>query len=83
MTCKEIISCADGGPTPPPHMAVAANAYYVGIYDDNGTILCEFFDNETTAQDAFDRIKLSEEEHEAGCPAIDGFGCRCGEEPDQ
>ena len=57
---KEIIACADGGPTPPPHIVDVETAYYVGIYDDNGTILCEFFDNKAAANYAFDRIKLPE-----------------------
>lgn len=28
-------------------------------------------------------VVILEEEHEAGCPATDGFGCRCGEEQAQ
>jgi hypothetical protein len=58
---KEIIPCADSGPTPPPHIVDVETAYYVGIYDNNGTILCEFFDTETAAKTAFDRIPLPQE----------------------
>lgn len=54
MIYKEIIACAEGGPTPPPNMD--PDAYYVGIYDDNGTILCEFFDSKAEAKIAFDRL---------------------------
>lgn len=53
---KEIIPCADGGPTPPPHMLDVASAYYVGVYDDKGTIISDFFDNEAEARAAYDRI---------------------------
>lgn len=57
---KEIISCAKGGPTPPRGMTIET-AYYVGIYDDNGTILCEFFDSEASANDAFHRLTFPQE----------------------
>ena len=60
MAYKEIISCADGGPEPLWGMD-PETAYYVGIYDGNGTILCEFFDNETAANIAFNRIPLPQE----------------------
>ena len=59
MIYKEIIACAEGGPAPPPGMK--ADAYYVGAYDDNGTILCEFFPDEAAAKIAFDRLLFPQE----------------------
>lgn len=62
MSCfKEIISCADGGPE--PHLGMdPETSFYVGIYDDEGTILDAWFDTEEEAQAAFDRINLPESE---------------------
>jgi len=57
---KEIISCADGGPEPLLGMDLET-AYYVGIFDDSGEILSNFFDTETEARAAFDRINLPEQ----------------------
>jgi hypothetical protein len=57
MTYKEIIWCEDGGPTPPCGMALETT-YYIGIYDEQGTILCEFFADKYSAIEAFNRIAL-------------------------
>lgn len=32
------------------------------------------------ANKAKEEAKAKEVKHEEGCPAVDGFGCRCGEE---
>ena len=61
MIHKEIIACADGGPTPPPHILDPETAYYVGIYDETGTILCEFFDNQLSAEAAFGSLPFTTE----------------------
>ena len=54
---KEILSCDDGGPTPPPHFGPGGN-WYVGIFSisEGPTILCEFFASEEAAREAFDRL---------------------------
>lgn len=52
---KEIIPCADGGPEPLWGMD-PETSYYVGVYDDKGTIISDFFDNEAEARAAYDRI---------------------------
>ena len=52
---KEIISCADGGPMPPKGMSIET-AYYVGMYDDNGTIDEAWYTSEADARDAFDLL---------------------------
>lgn len=52
---KEIIACADGGPEPLWGMD-PETSYEVGIYDDEGTILSNFFDTEAEARAAYDRI---------------------------
>ncbi len=41
MVSVEMISCADGGPTPPPHLP--DTSWYVGLYNDSGTIIGQFF----------------------------------------
>jgi hypothetical protein len=57
---KEIISCADGGPEPLWGMS-AETAYFVGIYDESGELLSNFFDTEQEARAVYDRIKLPEQ----------------------
>ena len=57
---KEILSCADGGPEPLWGMS-AETAYFVGIYDESGELLSNFFDTEQEARAVYDRIKLPEQ----------------------
>ena len=54
---KEILSCDDGGPTPPPHFGPEGN-WYVGIFNisEGPNVLGEFFASEKAAREAFDRL---------------------------
>ena len=54
MMKKELISCAEGGPAPPEGMP--DTSWYIGLYDDAGTIIEAFFDTEEEALVAFGRL---------------------------
>ena len=64
---KEILSCDDGGLTPPPHFGPEGN-WYVGIFNisEGPMILGEFFASEEAAREAFDRLIGIEE----GCDLL-------------
>ena len=55
---KEILSCEDGGPTPP--CGFPNNSWYVGLYDEQGTIAGQFYKTEKEARDVFSRLTSKE-----------------------
>lgn len=60
MVTTEIIACADGGPAPPEGMP--ETSWYVGIYDDTGTIIGQFYSDEGTARVNHDLLYTLTEE---------------------